>query len=693
MPNLVGPVLRLSAAALVAAGLALAPLAAPRATDAAANDYAKLFPAPGISKANLDPTCKACDDFYQFATGGWTKTHPIPAGYPAWGSFSVLNEANRNVLHEILEAAAKDTSAPAGSNEQKIGAYYRACMDEAGIEAAGLTPVQPELDRINAMTDAKSIVDEMARLGYRGVGNPLPFGSSSDLKDSTKQIADVSFGGLGLPDRDMYFPTDDRGKTVLAEYHKYVATLLGLDGDPDAQMTADGDAVVALETTLATAIPKRADLRDPQATYHIKSTVELAALAPDVDWNGYYATYKAPPFATLQVDLPDYVKVVDAQLAATPLPVWKHYLTVRLLDTYARSLPKRFSDASFHFHSTVLYGVATEIDRWKRCSSATNAALGEALGQVYVEKVFPPAAKTRALELVKNLHAVLHDDITTLAWMSPPTRKQAEIKLAAITKKIGYPDHWRSYAKYDVTDGPYATNGINGAMFETDYQVAMIGKPTDRSLWGMTPPTVNAYYDPSNNEIVFPAGILAPPFFSFSNDDAVNYGAIGAVIGHETTHGFDDQGRQFDAAGNFRDWWTPQDAVNFKGRAQCIVDQFSGYEPAEGVHIQGKLVQGEAIADLGGLTIAYKAFERTPEARAHKMIDGYTPEQRFFLAYAQVWETNETPQAARQQALTNEHPDAKYRVIGTLSDMPAFRAAFHCVAGDKMVRKDSCQIW
>jgi len=690
---MVGPVLRLSAAVLVAAGLALSPLAAPRATGAAANPYAALFPAPGISKANLDPTCKACDDFYQFATGGWDKAHPIPPGYPAWGSFSVLNEANRNVLHEILEAAAKDTAAPAGSNEQKIGSYYRACMDEAGIEAAGLSPVQPELDKIAALTDAKSIVNEMARLGYRGVGNPLPFGSSTDLKDSTKEIAEVGFGGLGLPDRDMYFPTDDRGKTVLAAYHAYVAALLGLDGESAAESTANGDAVVALETALATATPKRADLRDPQATYHIESTVDLTALAPDVDWNGYFATYKAPPFATLQVDLPDYVKVVDAQLAATPLPIWKAYLTARVLDTYARSLPKRFSDASFHFHSTVLYGVDKELDRWKRCSSATNAALGEALGQVYVEKVFPPAAKTRALELVKNLHEALHTDLETLAWMSPATRKEAEIKLAAITKKVGYPDHWRSYAKYDVSNGPYATNAINGAMFENDFQIAMIGKPTDRTLWGMTPPTVNAYYDPSNNEIVFPAGILAPPFFSFSNDDAVNYGAIGAVIGHETTHGFDDQGRQYDAQGNFRDWWTPTDAANFKTRAQCIVDQFSGYEPAAGVHIQGKLVQGEAIADLGGLTIAYKAFEKTPEARSHHLIDGYTPEQRFFLAYAQVWETNETPQAARQQALTNEHPDAKYRVIGTLSDMPAFRAAFHCVAGDKMVRADSCQIW
>ncbi len=693
---MVGPALRLTAAMLVATGLALSPLAAPRATQAAASDpYASLFPAPGINKANLDPTCKACDDFYQFATGGWraAKANQIPAGYPSWGSFQALNEANRNVLHQLLETAAADTSAAPGSNEQKIGAYYHACMDEAGIEAAGLTPVQPELDRINALTGTRAIPAELGRLGYEGVGNPLPFDSTSDLKDSTKQIAEVGFGGLGLPSRDYYFPTDDRGKTVLAAYHTYVATVLGLDGIPAAQSTTDGDAVVALETALANVTPKRADLRDPQLTYHIESTAELKALAPDIDWNGYFAAYKAPAFSSLNVDLPDFVKAVDAQLAATPLPVWKRYLTFRLLDRYARTLPKRFSDASFHFHSTVLLGVDTEIDRWKRCTSATNGALGEALGQVYVEKVFPPAAKTRALELVKNLHAALNTDLETLAWMSPPTRKEAQIKLAAITKKIGYPDHWRSYAKYDVTSGPYASNVLAGAIFENDYQIAMIGKPTDRTLWGMTPPTVNAYYDPSNNEIVFPAGILAPPFFSFSNDDAVNYGAIGAVIGHETTHGFDDQGRQFDAQGNFRDWWTPQDAANFKTRAQCIVDQFDGYEPAPGVHIQGKLVQGEAIADLGGLTIAYKAFEQTPEARAHKLIEGYTPEQRFFLAYAQVWEQNEKEQAARQQALTNEHPDGRYRVIGTLSDMPAFRAAFHCVAGDKMVRADSCQIW
>ncbi|MGB8266119.1 MAG: M13 family metallopeptidase [Candidatus Velthaea sp.] len=690
---MLGSTVRLAAALVVAAGLALSPLAHPQATQAAADSYASLFPLPGIDPKNFDPTCKACDDFYQFATGGWQKAHPIPAGYPSWGSFSILSEANRNVVHDILEAAAGDRAAVPGSNEQKIGSYYSACMNESAIEAAGLAPLRDELNHIDAISGPKSIGLEIARLGYRGVGNPLPFGSSSDLKDSNKQIAEVAFGGLGLPDRDFYFPSDDRAKTVLAEYHTYVATVLGLGGVPAAQTAADADAIVALETALATATPKRAELRDPQLTYHVKSTAELAALAPDIDWASYFGTYKSPAFATLNVDLPDFVKTLDAQLTSTPVAVWKAYLTFHLLDAYANRLPKAFVDASFHFHSTVLYGVATQLDRWKRCSTATNSVLGEAVGQVYVEKVFPPAAKTRALELVKNLHAALNDDLQTLSWMSPPTRREAQFKLAAMTKKIGYTDHWRSYTNFDVTSGPYAANALNGAMFENDFQIAMIGKPTDRSLWGMTPPTVNAYYDPSNNEIVFPAGILAPPFFSFSNDDAVNYGAIGAVIGHETTHGFDDQGRQFDALGNFRDWWTSQDAANFKTRAQCIIDQFSGYEPAPGVHIQGKLVQGEAIADLGGLTIAYNAFEKTPQARAHQTIDGYTPEQRFFLAYAQVWARNETEQAARQQALTNEHPDAKFRVIGTLSNMPAFRAAFHCLATDKMVRADSCQIW
>jgi predicted metalloendopeptidase len=651
------------------------------------------FPKPGIDLANLDRTCNACDDFYQFATGGWEKNHPIPAGYSAWGSFSILAEDNRNVLHDVLENAAADTAAAPGSNEQKIGTFYRTCMDEAGIESAGLTPLQPELDRIAAITSRPALLAEIARLQAIGVATPLRFGSDTDTKDSSKEIATLGMGGLGLPDRDFYFRDDDKSKTVRTAYVAYVGQLLGLTGDPESAAASSAASIMTLETAIATVTPKRADLRDPLKTYHPMPVSGLTAIAPAVDWVSYFSSFGAPAFTSLNVEVPDYVQGVNAQLTSVPLPVWKAYLRYHLIDAYASALPKRFADASFAFHSTVLYGVKDQLPRWKRCTSNTDRSLGEALGAVYVEKVFPPAAKARALALVTNLQSVLHDDIASLPWMSAPTKARAETKLASFTKKVGYPDKFRDYSALAITGDSYLANVERVYAFNERRDLRKIGTVTDRTEWGMTPPTVNAYYNPANNEIVFPAGILKPPFFSEATDDAVNYGAIGAVIGHEMTHGFDDQGRQFDEHGNLSDWWQPSDAANFSKRAQCIVDEYSGFSPAPGVNIQGRLVQGEAIADLGGITIAYKAFERTPEFKSGKLIDGFTPQQRFFLAYANVWAQNEREEAARNQALTNEHPDDKYRVIGTLSNMPEFRAAFHCMAGSKMVREDSCQIW
>ncbi|HEY6235301.1 MAG TPA: M13 family metallopeptidase, partial [Candidatus Elarobacter sp.] len=383
----------------------------------------------------------------------------------------------------------------------------------------------------------------------------------------------------------------------------------------------------------------------------------------------------------------------DEQLAATPVDTWKTYLRFHVADAYAGTLPKRFEDASFAFRSGVLLGVKDQLPRWQRCTAATDAALRDVLGKSYVAAAFPPSAKARAQALVDNLQGVLHDDIGTLTWMSAPTKERAREKLAAFTKKIGYPDKWEDFSALQVGSGPFASDVLTVRRWNSARAIARIGTPTNRARWNMTPPTVNAYYSPSNNEIVFPAGILGPPFFNATADDAVNYGAIGAVIGHEMTHGFDDQGRQYDAKGNLSDWWQPADAAAFKTKAQCIVDEFDAFEPAPGAHENGRLVQGEAVADLGGLTIAYKAFERTPQAKAHKTIDGYTPEQRFFLAYAQVWRSIATEGYIRQIAATNEHPWDKYRVLGTLSNMPEFQAAFKCAATDKMVRKDRCQIW
>jgi putative endopeptidase len=671
--------------ALVATSLPHLAVGAPAGGPAAA--------AKAIDPADLDPTCKACDDFYQFAAGGWIKNHPIPAGHASWGALAELSDQNRAVLTSILEDVAKNTSAPAGSDTQKLGSFYRACMDEAGIEKAGTTPIDPMLTGINGINGIPALVTEVGRLHQVGINGGIPFGSDSDTKDSSKQIASLGLGGTGLPDRDYYLKPDARYVAIRTAYHSYVATQLVNLGEAQAAADADADGIIALETAIAKATPPREEMRDPAATYHPTPVAQLSTMAPHIPWSAYFATYSPPQFTTIDVAVPAYVTAYDGLLASTPLPTWKAYLRYHVADAYAASLPKRFADAQFAFRSTTLSGVKEQLPRSQRCTAATDASLRDVLGKVYVEKAFPPAAKARALALVNNLQSVLGSDIQTLDWMSAPTKTKAIEKLNAFTKKIGYPDKWVDFSKLTIVDGPYANDVTAVRRFQTARSIARIGTATDRSLFGMTPPTVNAYYNPSNNEIVFPAGILQPPFFNPNADDAVNYGAIGAVIGHEMTHGFDDQGRQFDANGNLSDWWTPADAAAFKKRAQCIVDEYNGLEPIPGVHDNGVNVQGEAIADLGGLTIAYKAFERTPQAKAHKLIDGYTPEQRFFLAYAQVWRGSQTEAAIRQAAITDPHPNPKLRVIGTLSNMPEFRAAFHCAAGSPMVRKESCQIW
>ncbi|HTJ27939.1 MAG TPA: M13 family metallopeptidase [Candidatus Limnocylindria bacterium] len=681
----------LGAAALSALLAASLPGMPPAARAAAATSSANV---PALDLRNLDTTCKACDDFYQFATGGWEKTHTLPPGRPRWGGFDELAQRNRDVLHAILEDAAKTTDAPPGSDEEKLGAFYRACMDSGAVERAGTAPIAPLLDAVAAATDVPSLVRAIATLQRSGVDAGLPFSARADTKQSTRQIAAVSFGGLGLPDRDYYTNADPRSAAIRAAYRTYVATQLQNLAEAPAAAAQDADAIIALETTLAKATPERADLRDPYKTYNPTTLAQLATLAPHVPWKTFFADYGAPPFASLNVAVPPYLGAYDAALASVPLATWKAYLRYHVADAYATALPARFENASFAFRSSVLLGVSQQLPRWQRCTVAADTALRDVLGRAYVARTFPPAAKARALALVDNLQSVLADDITHLDWMSPQTKTRALAKLAAFTKKVGYPDHWVDYSTLTIApDAAYAADTLAVRRWNDRRVIARIGTATDRSLWGMTPPTVNAYYNPSNNEIVFPAGILAPPFFNANADDAVNYGAIGAVIGHEMTHGFDDQGRRFDADGNLADWWTPQDAANFDRRAQCIVDEFDAFEPASGQHENGRLVQGEAIADLGGLTIAYKAFERTPQAKAHVKIDGYTPEQRFFLAYAQVWTSIATDGYIRQIAKTNEHPVDKYRVLGTLENLPEFQAAFACAPTDKMVRKDRCQIW
>src|SRR3989440_799606 len=644
--------------------------------------------------AGMDTNTSACADFYQYANGGWLAANPISAAYPAWGVANVLNEKNRDVVHEILEAAAKKTAAKKGSNEQKVGDYYASCMDEAKIEADGLKPIQAELDLINKVTDQKSLQAEITHLHSYGYNALFGSGSNRDFKNASETIIGISQGGLSLPTRDYYLKTDDRSKSIRDEYVKHVAKMFELMGDDAAKAASEAQAVMTLETKLAGGSKLPVELRDPEKLYHRMPMTAVKDAAPAFDWMGYFQAV-AHSKADVNVATPDFFKVMNTELTATSIDDWKTYLRWNIINRAASGLSAKFVDEDFHFKGTVLQGAKENLPRWKRCVAGTDGAMGEALGAVYVQKAFPPSAKERALTMVRNLEAALKSDITTLSWMSDATRKQAIVKLDAFLNKIGYPDKWRDYSALNVDRSSYQTNRLRVGKFNEDRDWAKVGRPVDRMEWGMTPPTVNAYYNPQNNEIVFPAGILQPPYFDATADDALNYGGMGSVIGHEMTHGFDDQGAQYDPRGNLPTWWSDADLANFKQRAQCVIDEFNGFEVEKGMNQNGSLVQGESIADLGGLVVAYAAFQKAMEGKPRTNIDGFTPEQRFFLGYARGWANNIRPEFARLLVNIDPHPLAKFRVNGPLSNIPQFAAAFQCKEGDPMVRpeKDRCVIW
>jgi putative endopeptidase len=647
----------------------------------------------GFDTANLDKTCKPCDDFYQFAMGGWMKANPIPPEYSTWGSFTVLADKNQQNLRQILEAAAK-ANAAAGSNEQKIGDFYGSCMDTAAVEAAGTTPIEPELLRIAQMKGAVDLQVETAQLQKSGYGVLFTFGSRQDAKDSTQVIASTAQGGLGLPDRDYYLRDDEKSKKLREAYVHHVAKMLELLGDAADQAAAQAGTVMAIETSLAKASMNNVDRRDPDKTYHRMKLAELQAMTPDFSWAGYFKAIGHPNLSESNVGQPDYFKALDAQLTATSLEDWKTYLRWHVVNDAATALPDKFVMEDFDFRGRALRGAKEIQPRWKRCVQATDRNLGEALGQVYVQKYFPPEAKAHALQMVHNLVAALHDDLPTLSWMGPETRAQAIGKLEAFGVKIGYPDKWRDYSALKIDRTSYLQNELRGSEFEFQRQVNKVGKPVDRTEWGMTPPTVNAYYRSSMNEIVFPAGILQPPFYDPKADDAVNYGGMGAVIGHEITHGFDDQGSKFDAKGNLKNWWSADDLKNFKERSQCVSDQFDGYLVEGDLHENGKLVLGESIADLGGLAISYAAYEKSLQGKPRPADkDGFTPEQRFFLGWAQVWGANMRMENARLLTNTDPHPLPRFRGNGPLSNMAEFAKAFGCQKGEAMVRGQVCKIW
>jgi endothelin-converting enzyme/putative endopeptidase len=640
-----------------------------------------------LTDKSVDP----CTDFYQYACGNWIKNNPIPADQSRWGRFTQLEERNLAMLREILEEAAKG-GAQRDAIAQKIGDYYAACMDEAGIERKGLAPIQPELDRIRDLKDKSQLAPEIAHLQRSGIGALFEFGSGQDFKDSNSVIAQADQGGLGLPDRDYYLKDDARMKEIREKYVAHVQRMFELVGEPPARAKADAETVMRLETDLAKGSMDRVSRRDPEKVYHRVSRQELESLSPAFRWTEFFTTSGAPQFQQINVASPDFFKAANNAIGSYSLDDWKTYLRWRVLHLEAPLLPARFVNENFDFYGKTLTGTKEMRPRWKRCVDFTDAQLGEALGQKFVEKTFGAEGKERTLKMVSAIERALGKDIETLTWMTPATKREAEIKLKAITNKIGYPDKWRDYSSVTIKRDDATGNGMRADQFEYQRQLNKIGKPVDRQEWEMTPPTVNAYYDPQMNNINFPAGILQPPFYDNRADDAVNYGAIGMVIGHELTHGFDDQGRQFDPQGNLRDWWTPADAKAFNEKVACFDKEYSSFTPVDDIHLNGKLTLGENTADSGGLRLALMALEDSI-GNNRKPLDGLTPEQRYFLSFAQIWCESQTPEILRLRAQTDPHSPGRFRVNGTVRNMPEFQKAFACKAGQAMVAANACRAW
>jgi putative endopeptidase len=639
----------------------------------------------------LDRNVSPTQSFYGFANGSWQKTHPIPAAYSSWGTFNILQVRNEQTIRQLIESAAKAHAAP-GSTEQKVGDFYASGMDVKLIERVGVNPLSPELDGINGINSLKDLEREVAHLQMIGVDAMFGFGEMQDFKDSTQVIGIAAQGGLGLPDRDYYLKQDPKFKQIRAEYVAHVARTFQLLGDGKDLARREAGIVMAIETQLAEASMSRVEQRNPHAIYHVMSLVELDRNTPNFSWTDYFREVGHPEIRSINLAMPKFFDALGKELRGVPLEQWKVYLRWRLIDAFAPYLSKPFVDENFRMHSAVT-GAQKLLPRWQRVVNAEDDALGFAVGKLFVEKEFPPSSKVQVLGILHDIRAALKDDLSTLPWMTPATRKAAIAKLDLMGERIGYPDKWRDYSTLRIDRGPYVLNVMRANEFEQKRELNKIGKPVDRNEWYMTPQEVNAYYDPSMNNINFPAGILQPPFFDPKAPAAVNYGAVGWVMGHEMTHGFDDQGAQFDGHGNLKNWWTPEDAKRFHAATSCISDHFSRYTVDGDLHVQGKLVTGEETADLGGLTLAWRAFHASSAYKQAQTVDGFTPDQQFFLGAAHVWANNMRPAEARRRITIDPHAPAVYRVNGTLANMPQFQETFHVPSGSPMVNEHRCVIW